>query len=148
MSNPLLGLVTPLGNVSIDGYSIEVSNSSFTNSESSPLSPSPGNSYSYNGKLYSDNVAGFIQINGLETYVRATISHCCAPETGGVCLQVSIDDETTQIDRHTYYFLYDSEAGLREMPVGMQDTILASMQLPPAASGAPARPPGDHMVQI
>ncbi|MDD2711289.1 MAG: hypothetical protein PHU77_00075 [Simplicispira sp.] len=140
---PGLGLIAALGDVEVDGYEIKTPDWSGTAyGDADPLYPYVGTVLSIGGKRYSGSTGGFVHIHGLSSFAIA-ISHCFVPETGGVCLHISIPREAAATARQTYYFLYDDEAGLREMPAKMQDAILGSLQLPPTTW-----PPTDHMVQI
>lgn len=140
---PGLGLIAALGDVKVDGFEIKTPDWSGTAyGDADPLYPFGGTLVSLGGKRYSTSAGGFVHIPGLSPFAIA-ISHCFVPETGGVCLHISVPPESAATARQTYYFLYDDEAGLREMPVKMQDAILGSLQLPPATW-----PPTDHMVQI
>lgn len=143
-----VGLMCGIGDIAFGEYRFKNYGNATPGGAGSPLSPGPITIYNFGGKQYSSS-AGFVQINGLSGFT-ASISHCFVPETGGVCLHISIPQYTgpaassaVTTERTTYYFLYDDEAGLREMPVEMQDEILNSLELSPGNL-----PPNDHMAQI
>lgn len=139
-----LGLFAAIGGINVSGFSISMPGwGSTAFGDSDPIYPgAQGTLLSLGGSQYSTNAGGFVCIPGLQAF-SMTVSHCFVPETGGVCLHISIPPMSASTARQTYYFLYDDESGLREMPTDMQTTILGSLQLP---SGT--LPPQDHMGQI
>lgn len=138
------GLIAALGDVRIGPYEYNIYGTTTVGGTGSPLYPGRETIFDFGGKQYlaSTGGGGFTQINGIGGF-SIVASHCFMPETGGVCLHISVPQGAVTTERSTYYFLYDDEAGLREMPAQMQDAILESLELTPGTL-----PPKTHMAQI
>lgn len=142
LSLPWLGMLAGIGDSKFGDYKYGPRDISTGLGTGSPLYPFAGTIFDYAAKKYSASTLGFLTMTGAGVF-GVNVSHCFVPETGGVCLCISVPQSEVTTERPVYYFLYDDEAGLREMPIAMQDTIIESLELPPGGL-----PPVRHMGQI